>query len=351
MLTILLGFLTAFVIVFVSAPALIRVARLKGLVDYPDDERKLHKRLIPTIGGVNIFAGTMIAYLLWYPFFEVGDFKYIAAAMMILFFIGIKDDLVGTSPVKKLVGHIAVAFILVIIAGIKITNMYGIFGIDEIPDWASILLSLFTYTVVVNAFNLIDGADGLAAGVGFISCTAFGIWFFLADATDNSILAFSLAGALLGFLMFNFEPARVFMGDSGSLTIGLIVSVLSIKLIEYPTQTIPSNMVYISKPLFAMAAISYPLIDTLRVFILRTMKGNSPFSADRNHLHHKLIDLGLNHTKTVLIIYAFSIFMILLATLLKIETNILFVVLTLTVIAFSQIPLWVQRLKKRKNDS
>ena len=127
--------------------------QLKGLVDYPDDDRKIHKRLIPTIGGVIIFAGTMIAYLLWYPFYQVGDFKYIAAAIMILFFIGIKDDLVGTAPVKKLIGHIAVAFILVIIAGIKITNMYGIFGINEIPDWASILLSIFTYTVVVNAFN------------------------------------------------------------------------------------------------------------------------------------------------------------------------------------------------------
>lgn len=348
MISILLGFATAFAIVFVSTPALIRVARLKGLVDYPDDERKVHKRLIPTIGGVIIFAGTLIAYLLWYPIIEVGDFKYIAAAMMILFFIGIKDDLVGTAPVKKLAGHIAVAFILVIIAEIKITNMYGIFGIQEIPDWASILLSVFTYTVIVNAFNLIDGLDGLAAGVGFIACLAFGLWFFFAGGEDNAILALSLAGALLGFLIFNFEPARVFMGDSGSLTIGLIISVLSIKLIEYDTSDIPANMVYISKPVFAMSVLSYPLIDTLRVFILRTIKGNSPFSADRNHLHHKLIDMGFNHSKTVLTIYAFSVLMITVATFIRVETNMLFALLTFLVILFSQIPFIIEFFIGRK---
>ena len=348
MISILLGFATAFAIVFVSTPALLRVARLKGLVDYPDDERKVHKRLIPTIGGVIIFAGTLIAYLLWYPIIEVGDFKYIAAAMMILFFIGIKDDLVGTAPVKKLAGHIAVAFILVIIAEIKITNMYGIFGIQEIPDWASILLSVFTYTVIVNAFNLIDGLDGLAAGVGFIACLAFGLWFFFAGGEDNAILALSLAGALLGFLIFNFEPARVFMGDSGSLTIGLIISVLSIKLIEYDTSDIPANMVYISKPVFAMSVLSYPLIDTLRVFILRTIKGNSPFSADRNHLHHKLIDMGFNHSKTVLTIYAFSVLMITVATFIRVETNMLFALLTFLVILFSQIPFIIEFFIGRK---
>ena len=348
MISILLGFATAFAIVFVSTPALIRVARLKGLVDYPDDERKVHKRLIPTIGGVIIFAGTLISYLLWYPIIEVGDFKYIAAAMMILFFIGIKDDLVGTAPVKKLAGHIAVAFILVIIAEIKITNMYGIFGIQEIPDWASILLSVFTYTVIVNAFNLIDGLDGLAAGVGFIACLAFGLWFFFAGGEDNAILALSLAGALLGFLIFNFEPARVFMGDSGSLTIGLIISVLSIKLIEYDTSDIPANMVYISKPVFAMSVLSYPLIDTLRVFILRTIKGNSPFSADRNHLHHKLIDMGFNHSKTVLTIYAFSVLMITVATFIRVETNMLFALLTFLVILFSQIPFIIEFFIGRK---
>ena len=131
----------------------------------------------------------------------------------------------GTAPVKKLLGHLAVAFILVIIAEIKITNMYGIFGVNEIPDWASILLSVFTYTVIVNAFNLVDGVDGLAAGIGSISCLALGTWFYFAGAEDNAVLAISLAGALIAFLIFNFEPARVFMGDSGSLTIGLIISV------------------------------------------------------------------------------------------------------------------------------
>ena len=346
MINIVLGFTTAFAIVFISTPALIRVARLKGLVDYPDDNRKLHKRLIPTIGGVIIFGGTLIAYLLWYPVIEVNDFKYIVAAMLILFFIGIKDDLVGTAPVKKLLGHLAVAFILVIIAEIKITNMYGIFGVNEIPDWASILLSVFTYTVIVNAFNLVDGVDGLAAGIGSISCLALGMWFYFAGAEDNAVLAISLAGALIAFLIFNFEPARVFMGDSGSLTIGLIISVLSIKLIEYETSDLPANMLSISKPIFAMAILSYPLIDTLRIFIYRTVNGQSPFSADRNHLHHNLMDLGYSHAKTVIIIYLFSIFMISMAAFSGIDKNLLFVILSVFAVLSSQIP-WM--LVKRKN--
>lgn len=347
MISSLLGFITAFSIVFISTPALIRVARLKGLVDYPDDDRKLHKRLIPTIGGVIIFAGTLIAYLLWFPIVQVNDFKYIAASMLILFFIGVKDDLVGTAPVKKLVGHLAVAFILVVIAEIKITNMYGILGIEEIPDWASILLSVFTYTVIVNAFNLIDGVDGLAAGVGFIACVAYGFWFYFAGGTDNAILAFSLAGALLGFLVFNFEPAKVFMGDSGSLLIGLIVSVLSIKLIEFDTGKLPAELLYISKPIFAMAALSYPLMDTLRIFVYRTAKGQSPFSADRNHIHHKLLDYGFNHKKTVLAIYLFSVFMISVASFAQIEPNYLFIILTLAVVLFSQIPSLLLHRKKK----
>lgn len=359
--TIILGFVTAFFVVLLSTPALIRVSFMKELVDEPGDERKLHKVGIPTIGGIMIFAGTLFSYFLWYPFGDIteyqhlihaiNDFKYIGASMLILFFIGVKDDIVGTAPVKKLAGHLIVAFILVVMAGIRLTSMHGIFGITEIPMWASILLSVFTYTVIVNAFNLIDGVDGLAAGIGAIVCIAYGVWFYLAGGIENACLSFALAGALVGFLIFNFAPAKIFMGDSGSLTIGLIVSVLSIKLIEFDNSELPLYMRDISKPVFVLAVLVYPMIDTLRIFIYRTVKGLSPFAPDKNHIHHRLLDHGFGHAGTVVVLYLFSLLIIGLTLLIKLDPSYSFLIIGGIAVTIIQIPfLFKTQSQKRKKD-
>jgi UDP-N-acetylmuramyl pentapeptide phosphotransferase/UDP-N-acetylglucosamine-1-phosphate transferase len=303
-------------LVLYCTPPLIKVAILKRLFDEPGG-RKIHKRVVPTIGGIIIFAATLFSFSLWFSVDalnenmelvkqNIHEFKLIIATLLILFFVGVKDDIIGTSPIKKLIAHVLVGLILVQIGGIRITSLHGIFGIEEIPEWASIFLSLFTYVVVVNGFNLIDGVDGLAAGVGFISSSAMGTWFIFANDYVMACLAFSLAGSLLGFMIFNFSPAKIFMGDSGSLTIGLILCVLSIKLIEYPPSQLKGSILYISKPVYAIAALIYPLADTLRIFLIRAVSGQSPFSADNNHLHHRIIECGFNHAKTVILIYLFS---------------------------------------------
>lgn len=357
---IFFGFLTSFAIVLLSTPSLIKVAFMKRLVDEPDDKRKLHARRVPTIGGIIIFAGTLFSYFFWYPYDEtteymyliraLNDFKYIGACMLILFFIGIKDDIIGTAPVKKLAGHLIVAFILVIKAEIKIESMHGLFGIYELDYWQSILLSVMTYTVIVNAFNLIDGVDGLASGIGTIVCVAYGIWFYLAGSYENSVLAFSLAGALAGFLWFNFQPAKIFMGDSGSLTIGLIVSILSIKLIEFDRE-LPESLMSVSTPVFAMSAVAYPLLDTLRIFTYRAAKGVSPFSADRNHIHHRLIDLGLGHRGTVLVIYLFNILVINLALFIHMDITYKVILLFMICGLLAQIPSVLVKWKSSKPSS
>src|SRR4051812_19770970 len=227
---LILIFVTSFFVVLLATPALIRVAILKRLFDAPGDTRKLHTRMIPTIGGIIIFAGTLFSFSMWFPgqklhdtislYKAMDDYKFIVSTLLIMFFVGVKDDIIGTAPVKKLVAHVLVGLILVLMAEIRISSLHGIFGIYEIPQWASIFLSLFTYIVVVNAFNLIDGIDGLASGVGFIAATSFGTWFALAGDPVMAGLAFALSGSLLAFLIFNFSPAKIFMGDSGSLTIG-----------------------------------------------------------------------------------------------------------------------------------
>ena len=317
MAVLILVFLTAFIVVLYSTPALIKVAVLKRLIDVPSEDRKIHKGSVPTIGGIIIYAGTLFAYSLWYNiddmryneniYESVTEFKLIVATSLILFFVGVKDDIIGTAPVKKLFAHIVVALILVLMGNIRIASLDGIFGVYDIPYWGSVFISIFTYVVVVNSINLIDGIDGLAAGVGLITSTAFGVWFIYANDFPYAALSFALGGSLLGFLIFNFQPAKIFMGDSGSLVIGVFVCILAIKMIEFPIQKLDSFWVNVSKPVFAIAALIYPLLDTLRVFITRALKGQSPFNADRNHLHHKLIDCGFSHVKTVLIIYSFSI--------------------------------------------
>jgi len=324
MAALILVFLTSFFVVLYATPPLIKVAILKRLFDEPG-ERKIHIRITPTIGGIIIFAATLFSFSLWYEIdFKsistmdqlnraaqyVKEFKLIIATSLVLFFVGVKDDIIGTAPIKKLIAHLLVGLILVLMGDIRITGLHGIFSIYEIPYWGSVFLSLFTYIVVVNAFNLIDGVDGLAAGVGLIVSSSFAVWFIIAHDYVIASLAVSLAGSLIGFLVFNFSPAKIFMGDSGSLTIGLLLCVMGIKLLEYPIDKLDGVLVHLSKPVYVVAAFIYPLADTLRIFIIRAAKGISPFSADRNHLHHRLIDCGLNHTKTVIIIYTFNLLLV-----------------------------------------
>jgi UDP-GlcNAc:undecaprenyl-phosphate/decaprenyl-phosphate GlcNAc-1-phosphate transferase len=323
------GFLTAFALVLIATPSLIKVAKLKHLVDEPGDARKLHRRSVPTIGGIMIFAGTIIAYCLWFPSREgwvfgnnyntigaLNEFKYLVACMFMLFFLGLKDDIVGVSPVKKLLVHLLVGFILVYVADIRVTQFWGLFEIEqELPYWISVILSMFVYIVIVNAINLIDGVDGLAAGVGLIASLTFAYWFYRTGDQPLALLAMGLGGSLLGFLIYNFQPAKLFMGDSGSLIIGVVLFVLAVKMVEFPVGRMLPTMRAVPKPVLAMAILSYPLIDTLRVFIIRASKGRSPFSADKNHIHHKLLSLGLSHMQTALILYGFTLFIILLTFL------------------------------------
>ena len=324
-----LAIITSFFIVLFATPVFIKVAIMKRLFDEPGEDRKLHSRVVPSMGGVMIFGGTLFAFSLWYPLQAIGEYKYLIACILVLFFVGVKDDIIGTGAAKKLMAHIFVAAIMVLMAGIKLKSLHGLFDVRAIPDWAGIFLSVFTIIVIVNAFNLIDGIDGLASGVGFVTAISFGIWFYLVGNVVYGVLAFSLAGALLAFLRYNFSPAKIFMGDSGSLTIGFIIAILAIELVEYDKEVVPLELADISKPILAMAILVVPLLDTIRIFIYRAAKGQSPFKADSNHIHHRLLSLGLNHSQTVLILCSFNVLNIAIAILLQgINPSISFAILT-----------------------
>jgi UDP-GlcNAc:undecaprenyl-phosphate/decaprenyl-phosphate GlcNAc-1-phosphate transferase len=345
---LILPILTSFMIVLLSTPSFITIAIKKHLFDDPSDDRKIHTKRVPLMGGMMIFAGTLFSFLLWLPVNEIGVIKYLVPSLLIMFFVGMKDDIIGTAPVKKLAAHLVVAFIMVLMANVKLTSLHGLFGVRDIPEWAGIMLSVFTYIVIINAFNLIDGVDGLAAGVGLIVSAVFGVWFYYAGDMVYAVLSFSLAGGLLGFLRFNFNPAKIFMGDSGSLTIGFLIAVLAIELIEYEAQDLPHVINDISKPILVMSILVYPLIDTIRVFTLRAIKGVSPFTADRNHIHHRLMDLGLGHKQTVVIIYIFNLLVIGASVLAQgYNPSYSFIVIMGSVLIIIQIPFLI-KLKKQK---
>jgi UDP-N-acetylmuramyl pentapeptide phosphotransferase/UDP-N-acetylglucosamine-1-phosphate transferase len=305
--------ITAFFIVLFGMPTLIKVAREKGLMDLPEDPRKIHTRAVPTIGGVMIFAALLINVFFWLAVgpapatevFQAGSAM--AVCTVIIFFMGLKDDIIGVAASKKLLAHLVVGLILITVGGYKIQTFGGLFGIEKLPEAVSLFFSLFVYIVVVNALNLIDGVDGLAGGYSVIAMSAFAFWFLNTGQTSDAILALTMAGALLGFLVFNFAPARIFLGDSGSLLMGLVAYALSTHVINTPQELVPDAWTGISKPVIAMSVLAYPLVDTLRVFCLRAARGISPFSPDRNHLHHRLMMRTRNHAKTSLFVYIFSL--------------------------------------------
>ncbi|HRI25320.1 MAG TPA: MraY family glycosyltransferase [Ferruginibacter sp.] len=312
---ILLSAALAFLITFFAIPVIIQVAKDKKLFDEPD-ERKVHKTVIPTLGGLGIFAGFIIATLMGVPSSVTSELQYFAAAATVIFFLGIKDDILVLSASKKFIGQLIAAGIIIKFGGIQITNMHGFMGIYEIPHIASIVLSIFTIIVITNSFNLIDGVDGLAGSLGLLTTLVFGVYFFYTGKLTYAVMAFSLAGSTVGFLLYNFSPAKIFMGDTGSLLLGLINSILVIKFIDVAGNS-STNFPIEAAPAIGFAILMIPLFDTLRVFALRILDRRSPFSPDRTHVHHFLLDLGLSHRMVTFTCVAVNIVFIAMAYFLR----------------------------------
>ncbi|MES2429882.1 MAG: MraY family glycosyltransferase [Bacteroidota bacterium] len=305
----------AFLITFFAIPIIIQVARDKKLFDEPD-ERKVHKVVIPTLGGLGIFAGFILSTLIGVPSNSGRELQFFAAAAIVIFFLGIKDDILVLSAAKKFLGQLIAAGIIIYFGGVQITNMHGLFGIYEIPHMASLALTFFTVLVITNSFNLIDGVDGLAGSLGLLTTMVFGTYFFMVGQGMYAVMAFALAGSLIAFLIYNFSPAKIFMGDTGSLLLGLVNAVLVIKFINIAGS--PQTSIHFpSAPAIGFAILIVPLFDTLRVFGLRILDRRSPFSPDRTHVHHFLLDLGLNHKKITFVCLSVNIGFILLAFLLR----------------------------------
>jgi UDP-N-acetylmuramyl pentapeptide phosphotransferase/UDP-N-acetylglucosamine-1-phosphate transferase len=288
----ILAFVTAFVAAMVVMPPLIRMIYRFKLFDVPDG-RKEHVAPIPTMGGIAAIIGMAGGCILWFQFTQDIFVVSFFFSILVLLAVGMMDDLKSLSARYKFAVQIAVA-LLIAFSGVRITSFNGLFGIYDLPVSAQYTFTILAITGITNAFNLIDGIDGLAGGLGFMSLIILGIFLTLSGDANNAVSAFSLGGGLLGFLYYNFNPAKIFMGDTGSLVLGFVVSVLCIKLIQLNTGI--ELPILPHAPIFALSVVMIPVFDTLRVFALRIWSGRSPFSPDKNHIHHLLTKNGWSHS-------------------------------------------------------
>lgn len=303
----LLCFITAFIVTLVAIPPIIKLIKKFSLYDMPG-ARKEHLVPIPTLGGIAIVGGMMVSLLMWFPFGNTIEQLSFFFSVIVLFAVGIMDDLKNLSAKYKFMIQAALA-LLIATAGIRINSFDGLFGIYELPLSAQYSFTFLTIVGITNAFNLIDGIDGLAGGLGFMSLITLGIFLTLNHDINTALIAFALAGGILAFLYFNLNPARIFMGDTGSLVLGFVVAVLCIRLIQV-NAVVPSQVLN-HAPVFVLGVVLIPAFDTLRVFATRIWNGKSPFVADRNHMHHLLINQGFSHgfsARLICIIHGFILF-------------------------------------------
>ena len=346
-ITLISSFLLATIISYLSVRPIVDLSMAKGLVDKPG-ERASHKKPTATLGGIAIFAGFMLAAMIFSPYGSILELRFITAGVLLMFFIGVKDDLFIISPFNKLAAQIVAAIILIDFAGIRLTSLHGFLGVTELNYHVSLYLTIFVIIVIINAFNLIDGIDGLAAGVGILVSITFGVWFYLTKQYPFAILTAALAGALIGFLRYNVwgRHNKIFMGDTGSLILGFIIAVFVIQF-NQSNLKISGDLFYIkASPAVSFAILIIPLYDTMRVFIARICRKQSPFKADRGHMHHKLLELGFSHAKSSLILVIINLVFIILAYFLQ-KIGILYLMLVILSLAtiLSFIPIYL--LKKQ----
>ena len=321
--------LLATLISIITIPSIIHVSKVKHLFDDRDGERKSHGASIPRLGGVAIFCSFTTVSLIFLSYSAKLPANFLLTSCIILFAVGLKDDLAGVNSITKFGVQFVAATVVVLLGNVNFSSMYGIFGIYNINYAFGALLTIVTIILCINAFNLIDGIDGLAGTTGVVVNATFGVLFIHMGQFEIACIAFSMVGAILGFLFFNYSPARIFMGDTGSFLIGFISIVLAICYIEL-NKFDPASMsipLFYSAPAISVAILIIPIFDTCRVFIIRLISGKSPFVADRNHIHHRLLNLGCNHMQATLLLMLINFLFIYLALELRLQGNVKLILL------------------------
>ncbi|MBZ4688243.1 MAG: UDP-GlcNAc:undecaprenyl-phosphate/decaprenyl-phosphate GlcNAc-phosphate transferase [Clostridia bacterium] len=334
----------ACLVAYLITPKVILLAKKIGAIDQPD-ERKVHQKVMPRLGGLAIYLSFVVAVVAFVTVSRWITGLILGSTLVVM--IGIADDTRGLPPKIKLLGQIMAALVAVYF-GIRVHFVTNPF-VDLIPfdDVIPLGKMVIPFTIlwivgVTNAVNLVDGLDGLAAGISAIASLTMGIVAMLEGQGEVAVLAFLLFASIIGFLKYNFHPAKVFMGDTGSMFLGFILSILAI-------QGLTKSATVISL-FIPVVILGIPIFDTAFAIVRRLIKGNPIFEADKEHLHHRLLELGLSHKQTVVAIYGVSIILsgsAVLLTMLTTEQSILILIgiSTLSILAANRIGVLQTRSK------
>ena len=309
-MTAFLSALTAFFFGFLVTPIVIFFFKKNNVLEAPGG-RKIHNGFVPSMGGIAIILATFIGLATWLSLEQLSMVRYLLIALALMFTLGLRDDLVELTALQKLAGQCVAAFLVVVMADIRLTGFYGCFGIYELPLYLSYGLTFLTIIVLTNAFNLIDGLDGLAGTISVLTLSFLGWWFMASDLFPYGIIAFTMVAAVISFMMYNWHPAKIFMGDTGSLSIGFLISVLLVLFIDYNGTMLAMQGFKFNAPIATgIALLIVPIYDTARIFIKRARNGKSPLAPDKSHVHHYLLRMGYNHDKVVCILGAVKLIFI-----------------------------------------
>jgi UDP-GlcNAc:undecaprenyl-phosphate GlcNAc-1-phosphate transferase len=288
-------------------PILIKYSHKKKIWDELS-HRRIHQRLTPSIGGVAIFIGFVTALLIWQDL-HWPELRTFLGILFIVFVLGLCDDLVHIKPVVKMGGQTVAGALAFFLLNTRITSFYGLISDVSFAPWLSFFITLFVIIIITNSFNLIDGIDGLAGTFSGLCLLLFGIWFYLVGDLNFSIATFCMLGGVIGFLIFNWEPSKIFMGDTGALLIGMMLSILTIRFMNINFSLPGTSPIKFQSTVFtAVCFLIIPMLDTSRIIIIRVSKGISPLTPDKRHIHHTLVRSGLSHQAAVLVLAAVYIF-------------------------------------------
>lgn len=297
---IILPFVSAMVLVFLVHPFVVRIARKIQIVDRPD-ARKLQDRPVPVLGGVAVIWGIIVGAGITSVFFNSYALFTSVVAITVMLYVGLADDILGLSPVGRLIIEIMVIAFVVLMDQTSMNDFHGLFGIHKLPVYLSLPLVAFGGCGIINAINMIDGVDGLSSGLCIMACLAFGLFFCASYDGTMAVMCALAAGALIPFFLHNVfgHRSKMFIGDSGTLMMGMLMTIFTLHTVDNDSR-VAFNFTNMGVVAFTISVLSVPIFDTLRVMSGRMMKGVSPFHADKSHLHHLFIEIGFSHVGTAM---------------------------------------------------
>jgi len=347
---ILIASIVSFILSFYFIPVLVRIAHSRKIYDHPNG-RTSHLRPTPRLAGIAIFISVILTISMLTRIISFPQYQFAIAGSMIIFFIGIKDDLIGISFGKKFIAEIAASCVLILFAGFRFTNLHGYFGVHEIGYILSFFLTLLIIIGITNAFNLLDGVDGLSGSVALTAFGTFGIWFYINQEPGYALICAATIGSLAAFLWFNIwsKKNKIFMGDTGALFLGFLMSIL---VIQFNEMNLNASLPWpiIASPVVSFGVLLIPIFDTCRVMLSRILQGKSPFYPDKSHIHHHLLSIGFSHRQVTGILFLVSIFYAIISFQLQyLNIYLSTTILVVSALILTYIPVYFNQRNKSEN--